>query len=707
MKKITSLFVFFFILNTINAVPIGQWNAFLAYRNITDIEPAGNTIYVLSSNNLFSYNVNDHSINTYSKVFPLSDTGIRNIAWCNSANRLIIIYDNYNIDLLDNNQHVINVSGYMKASISQDKQINNINISGNNAYISTNFGIINLNVKKGEITDTYILNKKIERSIIKGNYIYAKTADNQLKANIHDNLLDPAIWTYSSDYVDYFNTNDIFYEYTDEYEHYYTYDNHNKCYWSNQKDNKLMAYTQDQDGKITIIAQDICPDSPKTNFFGAMKILNGKLYATCGGWSQMVDLNRQATIQVYDGNTWQIYQDDFSTPNQMFVSMRSIDVDPNNPQRVVVGGRSGINEFRNGQLYKRYSYDNSLLTHVNVIDNNFHNYVWVHSLMFDNNSHLWVLNSYGKESAILEMLPDETWVSHHNEQLEWDDNKTVYPHLANLMLDSRQLFWFGEDFMGGTLMFCYNPKTEQVDKYSEFINQDDKSLDVKYINDIKEDLEGNLWICTDCGPLMLTVEKIRNSNIIYTQPKVPRNDGTNYADYLLNNVDIKCVAVDGANRKWFGSKTNGIYLIGNDNIETIHHFTTENSQLLSDNIEAICINHNTGEVFIATDHGLCSFMGDATSQAETMERDNVYAYPNPVEPNFSGFVTIRGLTANADVKITTANGVLVHQGRSSGGTYSWNTNDLNGRPVASGVYMVHTATGEGKKGVVCRIAIVR
>ena len=90
-----------------------------------------------------------------------------------------------------------------------------------------------------------------------------------------------------------------------------------------------------------------------------------------------------------------------------------------------------------------------------------------------------------------------------------------------------------------------------------------------------------------------------------------------------------------------------------------------------------------------------------------MERDNVYAYPNPVEPNFSGFVTIRGLTANADVKITTANGVLVHQGRSSGGTYSWNTNDLNGRPVASGVYMVHTATGEGKKGVVCRIAIVR
>ena len=123
MKKITSLFVLFFILNTINAVPIGQWNAFLAYRNITDIEPAGNTIYVLSSNNLFSYNVNDHSINTYSKVFPLSDTGIRNIAWCNSANRLIIIYDNYNIDLLDNNQHVINVSGYMKASISQDKQI--------------------------------------------------------------------------------------------------------------------------------------------------------------------------------------------------------------------------------------------------------------------------------------------------------------------------------------------------------------------------------------------------------------------------------------------------------------------------------------------------------------------------------------------------------------------------------------------------------
>ena len=205
---------------------------------------------------------------------------------------------------------------------------------------------------------------------------------------------------------------------------------------------------------------------------------------------------------------------------------------------------------------------------------------------------------------------------------------------------------------------------------------------------------------------MLTAEDIAAGNKTFTQVKVPRNDGTDYADYLLSGVDIACIAIDGGGRKWFGTYGDGAYLISEDNNTQIHHFTQSNSSLLSNTIEAITINDKTGEVFFGTDKGLCSYMSDASTPNSDMSKDNVWAYPNPVTPDYTGLITITGLSYNADVKIVTVNGTLVAQGRSNGGTFTWDGNDLNGRRVASGVYMVETAKSDGSKGTVCKIAIV-
>ena len=112
-------------------------------------------------------------------------------------------------------------------------------------------------------------------------------------------------------------------------------------------------------------------------------------------------------------------------------------------------------------------------------------------------------------------------------------------------------------------------------------------------------------------------------------------------------------------------------------------------------------------MFIGTDKGLCSYMSDATTSATEMTEDNVYAYPNPVTPDYTGLITITGLTLDADVKILNSNGKLIKQGRSNGGTFTWDGFDSEGNRVASGVYMVATATSKGEKGTVCKIAIVR
>ena len=128
--------------------------------------------------------------------------------------------------------------------------------------------------------------------------------------------------------------------------------------------------------------------------------------------------------------------------------------------------------------------------------------------------------------------------------------------------------------------------------------------------------------------------------------------------------------------------------------------------LLSNNITSISINEETGQTFFGTDKGLCSYYSDSSKPNEEMTKDNVYAYPNPVEPSYNGLVTVVGLSMNTNIKIVTSSGQIVNEGKSNGGTYTWDVTDKNGKRVSSGVYNVITATSDGKKGTVCKIAVI-
>jgi hypothetical protein len=189
--------------------------------------------------------------------------------------------------------------------------------------------------------------------------------------------------------------------------------------------------------------------------------------------------------------------------------------------------------------------------------------------------------------------------------------------------------------------------------------------------------------------------------------KVPRNDGSQYADYLLSGIGVTSIAIDGGNRKWFGTESDGVYLVSADNLTTLHHFTTDNSPLLSNNINSVAVNPLTGEVMMGTADGLVSYMSDATEPSEALTSSNVRAYPNPVKPDYEGVVTVVGLTADADVQVVTATGQLVAAGTSVGGTFTWNGKDRRGRRVTTGVYNVMSVTADGKKGVVTKVVVIK
>ena len=267
--------------------------------------------------------------------------------------------------------------------------------------------------------------------------------------------------------------------------------------------------------------------------------------------------------------------------------------------------------------------------------------------------------------------------------------------------------WFVNNHWESTRVYAYDYKNDKVYFVGGpvYINEDGTNITPIYLFDVKEDINRNVWIATSSGPLYFTQADIMDCSGNVIQHKVPRNDGTNLADYLLGNIETRCIAFDGGNRKWIGT-SDGLFIISDDCNTQIGHYTVDNSPLPSNIIHDILVDKNSNVVYIATDKGLCSYSNDATEPSEIMDKDNVYAYPNPVTPEYTGYVTIVGLSFDADVKIVTSNGALVNSGRSTGGTYRWNVRDLKGKRVASGVYMVETATQDGGKGVVCKIAIV-
>jgi flagellar hook assembly protein FlgD len=84
----------------------------------------------------------------------------------------------------------------------------------------------------------------------------------------------------------------------------------------------------------------------------------------------------------------------------------------------------------------------------------------------------------------------------------------------------------------------------------------------------------------------------------------------------------------------------------------------------------------------------------------------LYAYPNPVPPNFDGDISIKGVSENAEIKITDITGNLVYETFANGGFVSWNGKDLSGKKVQSGVYLVLASNTDGSDTQITKILFI-
>ena len=215
---------------------------------------------------------------------------------------------------------------------------------------------------------------------------------------------------------------------------------------------------------------------------------------------------------------------------------------------------------------------------------------------------------------------------------------------------------------------------------------------------IAEDNNGKIWVGTDVGLFEIPdIKSVNGTTANIRRMKIPRNDGTNLADYLLDNVKISAIAVDASNRKWISTIGSGVYLVSPDGDAILEHYTSDNSILPSNNVNSVVCDPYSNKVYFGTSSGLIEYSSTSAPGAESY--DNVYAYPNPVRPDFGGWITVTGLMDNSLVKIADSFGNVVHQGKSDGGMFVWNGCNASGERVKSGIYYVlasQNATGKAE-----------
>lgn len=669
-----------------HAEETGKWTIFRSYANISDIQPTEREIYVLASGGLYGYNTSDNSLTTYDRTTCLNGTDIQHIAWSEETQRLMITYSDQNIDILDRKGETLFINDLANKQISGDKTIFSIYIYDKFAFLSTGFGIVKVDMQNAYIADSYILGFAVEYCYIEGDNIYAVSeTEGTYKASMSENLLDKGKWEKTGDYAP-------------QKKEQYTYDRHHNCYWAGDNDGMLVQY-REENGKIVPVSSGVKPDGPKTDECWKMYWHDNKLYITAGNYSYNIYKRNPGCVMIFDGTQW----DTVETPSKETVGFEyrnanCIAFDTKDKNHFYVGSHLGVLEF----------YDNKFVEGFNSFtnaDNETKRIKTVSSMTFDEEGNLWLMNGWNNV-PIVSRKTDGTWVEypHDNNRL---DNMYGVDIQGTFISKTNGYLWNVNLCASTSALFRYDYKNDVLTDYKEFYNQDGTKLSLPYLYQLAEDKKGNLWVVTKNGPMYLSKYDIEKGNFVFTQHKVPRNDGTNYADYLLDGVETRCITIDDANRKWIGTTGNGVFLISDDCNTQEEHFTTENSPILSNHVYDIKVDPNTGIVYFSTEKGICAYQGENTTTNDNMTTDNVRVFPNPVTPEYTGKINVTGLSMNSDIKITTASGALVNQGTSRGGSYSWDGCDVNGNPVASGVYMINVAKEDGSKGVVVKVAIVR
>ena len=444
----------------------------------------------------------------------------------------------------------------------------------------------------------------------------------------------------------------------------------------------------------------IKPNGPYFNSVMNLDCSKHNLWATAGGITSTLNNQwRGAAIYNFKNDEWKTYTSGVDPKLANVYDVCFVKINPFNNNQVYFGSfGSGLIKITNGIVDTVFNQYNSPLE--TIIENQ--PYVRITGIDFDTDGNLWIVLSEVTNNLVV-LKKDGSWKTYPL-SIQMGGKKIT----GKILCSTKGIKWIILPKGGGICAFSENGTFDNIndDKFKKIsIISNEGEVISNDIFCMKEDKNGLLWVGTAKGLVYYNnQEDVFNSTNFYAQRIKLPNEIEGQANYLFESEVITAIAIDGANRKWVGTISGGAFLMSEDCTKEIYHFTVDNSPLLSNTINDIAIDPYTGEVFFATDKGICSFRSTAT-EGKTYH-SKVEIFPNPVKPDYNGVIAIRGLVQNAYVKITDIAGNLVYETRAEGGQAIWNGKTYNGNRAQTGVYLVFSTDEEGRETYVAKLLFV-
>jgi len=769
MKYISLLIVFLFQTLELQAqeIPLGHWRDELPYNQLVAITESDDFIYAATPYSLLSYNKKGGVLDRISKVNGLSDFGVSTLNYDVNHKTLLVAYSNANIDLIKEGQ-VINLSDIKRKAILGNKTINDIFFIDQFAYLSCGFGIVVVDIEREEIKDTYYLgdqgeNVEVFDLDILGDELFAATAKGIYRANKNNpNLANYSNWiklnhlpfpddpyNHMVAFHDYLVVNrltnvkgdqlfavtgnawiEVFSHMEDKTlnldvskEQLFISHNHsvgilntdfsfNRELISYNLENEITpqpgAVLKSTDGNYYLadrqqglmissdlqVFQSALLNGPYTTKVFDMDVVGSKVVVASGGRDESF-----GNVYLKDGvfvNTegfWENINRSNTPALDTVYDFVCVAINPNNPNEFAVGSwGKGLFTFNENGFVEAYGRGNSSLTP----NSTYGHIMRLGGVAYDSKNNLWVASA--ESNALLHKRePSGKWTAF--EFGAWSSY-----NIRDMLVDNHDYLWMPVR-IGGAYSLLVFDESQSTNQQLKGLNSAKGygNIPGSQVFSLANDLDGEIWIGTDEGIAVI----YQPENIFYggnydAQKIIVERDG--YAQYLLESEKVKVIVVDGANRKWVGTERAGIFLLSADGQDELLHFTMENSPLYSNNITSVGIT-DQGEIFIGTDQGLIVYKGTATTSNKDGFSD-IYAYPNPVRPDYFGPIAIKGLTHDAFVKITDISGRLVNEIRSEGGQAIWSGENLQGNRVQTGIYLVFIANTDGSESMVTKIMFI-
>lgn len=730
--------------------PIGFWTPYVSYSNVVEIVKQDDILYTISQGGLFSYDIPNNEISSFSTTEGMSGVSPSTI-YADSENDLVFIgYQNGAIDFFNETNNIRYITDIERSTLFPTKQIYQFFSRGEDLYIATDFGIVKYDIALGETRSSYTkigtndTGVPVLDLIIHKDTLWAGMGVEGLfyAPLSHPNLADPTAWSQESGFRGLpegrtsmlAQTGDILYAIVED-----TLFQKNDSVWLrspiNVQDFIYMSNNEDllftvardimtvihPDSSVVIVDNDgapnscfahdefvwigdrsgglvrwdagrfdlILPQGPKNNFVTQMAAGNGELYiAPLGRDGPSGRFFDQSGNSYFSSSTGWIINDERTnrlvngTPHRDFCRTH---YDKATRHCYMGSWGDGIVEMLDGDTVRSYTKGNSDIGGFSAND------IRVSGLDMDADGNLWVSHVIAAGEEIINVkTTDDVWYKY----------KASSFLATDIIVDDFNNKWVISD-EDGIIVFNENrtfDDTSDDDIRRLTTGEGNGGLPNLDILSGAKDKDGNIWLGTSEG-VVVFYDPGSVFTTFFQDASCPIFSGR----CLLKDQPVNTIAVDGANRKWIGTN-DGVFLLSSDGTEQILRFTTENSPLLSNAITHIAIDGTTGEVFIGTSDGVISYMGDAIEGSETSETLEVF--PNPVISPIEGTITIRGSVSNSMFKITTASGLLVREIESNGGQAVWDGRDLYGNLVASGVYLVMVADGDGEFPGIAKIAII-